>query len=136
VQEMAVGNPEPPRVIRIHTDDNVAIVANDLGLAAGSPPGCVPRIGDESGATVTLPTPKPAESISSEELNPGLAPGMPYQRGRVDRDQVSEVTVRVPAHAQIRRPACHCLACALLHSRKRLNRRSCSAGSFGAARIA
>jgi galactarate dehydratase len=36
VQKMAVGNAETPRVIRIHADDNVAIVANDLGLAAGS----------------------------------------------------------------------------------------------------
>jgi RND family efflux transporter MFP subunit len=39
-------------------------------------PGCVPRIDDENGATVTLPTPKPAAPVSSEELNPGLAPGM------------------------------------------------------------
>jgi len=39
-------------------------------------PNCVPRIGDENGATVTLPTPKPAAPVSSEELNPGLAPGM------------------------------------------------------------
>jgi RND family efflux transporter MFP subunit len=39
-------------------------------------PGCVPRIGDESGAIVTLPTPKPVAPVSSEELNPGLAPGM------------------------------------------------------------
>jgi RND family efflux transporter MFP subunit len=39
-------------------------------------PGCVPRIGDENGATVTLPTPKPVAPVSSEELNPGLAPGM------------------------------------------------------------
>jgi hypothetical protein len=39
-------------------------------------PACVPRIGDENGSTATLPTPKPAAPISSEELNPGLAPGM------------------------------------------------------------
>jgi hypothetical protein len=39
-------------------------------------PGCVPRIGDENGATVTLPTPKAAAPVSPEELNPGLAPGM------------------------------------------------------------
>jgi RND family efflux transporter MFP subunit len=39
-------------------------------------PGCVPRIDDESGAIVTLPTPKPVAPVSSEELNPGLAPGM------------------------------------------------------------
>ena len=31
-----VGNPETPRVIRIHADDNVAIVANDFGLPAGA----------------------------------------------------------------------------------------------------
>jgi hypothetical protein len=37
---------------------------------------CVPRIGDENGATVTLPTPKPAAPLNSEEINPGLAPGM------------------------------------------------------------
>jgi hypothetical protein len=39
-------------------------------------PGCVPQIGNENGATVTLPTPKPAAPVSSEELNPGLASGM------------------------------------------------------------
>jgi hypothetical protein len=39
-------------------------------------PGCVPQIGDENGATVTLPTPKPAAPVNSEDLNPGLAPGM------------------------------------------------------------
>jgi hypothetical protein len=39
-------------------------------------PGCVPRIGDESGATVTLPTPKPAAPLSPAEINPGLAPAM------------------------------------------------------------
>src|SRR6516165_11403203 len=31
-----VGNSETPRVIRMHTDDNVAIVANDFGLPAGA----------------------------------------------------------------------------------------------------
>jgi RND family efflux transporter MFP subunit len=39
-------------------------------------PGCVPRIGDQNGATVTLPTPKPIAPVSSKELFPGLAPGM------------------------------------------------------------
>jgi RND family efflux transporter MFP subunit len=39
-------------------------------------PACVPPIGDENGATVTLPTPKPIAPVSSEELNPGLAPGV------------------------------------------------------------
>ena len=32
----AVGNSEMPRVIRMHTDDNVAIVANEFGLSAGA----------------------------------------------------------------------------------------------------
>jgi hypothetical protein len=39
-------------------------------------PKCVPRIGDENGATVTLPTPKPVAPLNPEEINPGLAPGM------------------------------------------------------------
>jgi RND family efflux transporter MFP subunit len=39
-------------------------------------PDCVPRIGDENGATVTLSTPKPAAPLNPEEINPGLAPGM------------------------------------------------------------
>jgi hypothetical protein len=39
-------------------------------------PGCIPRIGDENGATVILPTPKPAAPLNPEELNPGLAPGL------------------------------------------------------------
>jgi RND family efflux transporter MFP subunit len=38
-------------------------------------PGCVPRIGDENGATVTLPTPKPVAPLNPEQINPGLAPG-------------------------------------------------------------
>jgi RND family efflux transporter MFP subunit len=39
-------------------------------------PGCIPRTGDEDGATVILPTPKPATPLNPEQLNPGLAPGM------------------------------------------------------------
>src|ERR1700681_2004836 len=39
-------------------------------------PNCVPRIGDENGATVTLPTPKPVAPLDPEEINPGLAPGL------------------------------------------------------------
>jgi multidrug resistance efflux pump len=39
-------------------------------------PGCVPQIGDENGATVSLPTPKPVAPLSPAEINPGLAPGM------------------------------------------------------------
>ena len=39
-------------------------------------PGCVPRIGNERGATVTLPTPKPDAPLNPAEINPGLAPDM------------------------------------------------------------
>ena len=39
-------------------------------------PNCVPRIGDENGATVTLSTPKPAAALNPEEINPGLTPGL------------------------------------------------------------
>jgi hypothetical protein len=39
-------------------------------------PACVPRIGDENGATVTLPTPKPVAPLNPEEIDPGLAPDM------------------------------------------------------------
>jgi multidrug resistance efflux pump len=39
-------------------------------------PGCVPRISDEKGATVTLPTPKPTAPLNPAEINPGLAPDM------------------------------------------------------------
>ena len=38
--------------------------------------GCVPRIGNESGATVGLPTPQPSAPLTPEEINPGLAPGL------------------------------------------------------------
>jgi RND family efflux transporter MFP subunit len=48
----------------------------DIVHSAQPSPSCVPRIGDENGATVTLPAPKPVAPVSSEELNPGLAPGM------------------------------------------------------------
>jgi multidrug resistance efflux pump len=40
-------------------------------------PGCVPRVGDESGETVTLPTPEPIAPLSPEEINSGPAPNMP-----------------------------------------------------------
>ena len=39
-------------------------------------PGCVPRISNENGATVTLPTPKPVAPLNPAEINPGLAPEM------------------------------------------------------------
>ena len=56
-----------------------ASLANRLGDIVRGPqpsPGCIPRIGDESGATVILPTPTPAARLNPEEINPGLAPGM------------------------------------------------------------
>jgi RND family efflux transporter MFP subunit len=37
---------------------------------------CVPPVGNESGATVTLPTPQPSAPLTPEEINPGLAPGL------------------------------------------------------------
>ena len=37
---------------------------------------CVPRIGNESGATVALPTPQPSAPQTPEQINPGLAPGL------------------------------------------------------------
>jgi multidrug resistance efflux pump len=39
-------------------------------------PGCVPRISNENGAIVTLPTPKPVAPLNPAEINPGLAPDM------------------------------------------------------------
>jgi multidrug resistance efflux pump len=39
-------------------------------------PGCVPRIGNESGATAILSTPEPVAPLNPTEINPGLAPGM------------------------------------------------------------
>jgi RND family efflux transporter MFP subunit len=39
-------------------------------------PDCVPRITNEEGATVTLPTPKPTAPLNPAEINPGLAPDM------------------------------------------------------------
>jgi hypothetical protein len=39
-------------------------------------PNCVPRIGDDNGATVTLPTPKPIAPLDPATIDPGLAPGM------------------------------------------------------------
>jgi len=39
-------------------------------------PGCVPRISNENGATVSLPTPTPIAPLNPAEINPGLAPDM------------------------------------------------------------
>jgi RND family efflux transporter MFP subunit len=55
-----------------------ASLADRLGDIVNGPqpsPACVPGIGDENGATVTLPTPKPVAPLNPEEINPGLAPG-------------------------------------------------------------
>ena len=37
---------------------------------------CVPPVGNESGATVTLPTPQPSAPLTPEQIYPGLAPGL------------------------------------------------------------
>jgi RND family efflux transporter MFP subunit len=37
---------------------------------------CVPRIGNESGAPVALPTPQPSAPLTPEDINPGLASGL------------------------------------------------------------
>jgi RND family efflux transporter MFP subunit len=57
----------------------LASLADHLGdIARGSrpQPDCVPRIGNENGVTVTLPTPKPVAPLNPAEINPGLASGM------------------------------------------------------------
>jgi hypothetical protein len=46
-------------------------------------PGCVPRISNENGATVSLPTPKPVAPLNPAEINPGLAPDMNRSPGPV-----------------------------------------------------
>ena len=56
-----------------------ATLADRLGDIVHGPqpsPDCVPRISDENGATVTLPTPKPTAPLNPGEINPGLAPDM------------------------------------------------------------
>jgi RND family efflux transporter MFP subunit len=56
-----------------------ASLADRLGDIVHGPqpsPGCVPRIGDENGATVTLATPKPVAALNPAEIDPGLAPTM------------------------------------------------------------
>jgi RND family efflux transporter MFP subunit len=49
---------------------------DDIVHAPRPSPGCVPRIEEDKGATVTLPTPKPLAPLDPAEINPGLAPGM------------------------------------------------------------
>jgi RND family efflux transporter MFP subunit len=56
-----------------------ANVADRLGDFVHGPhpsPDCVPRISNENGATVTLPTPEPVAPLNPAEINPGLAPEM------------------------------------------------------------
>jgi hypothetical protein len=56
-----------------------ASLADRLGDIVHGPqpsPGCVPRIGDENGATVTLATPQPVAALNPAEIDPGLAPTM------------------------------------------------------------
>ena len=67
-----------------------ASLADRLGDIVHGPrpsPGCVPRIGDENGATVTLSTPTPDAPLYPAEINPGLAPDMNKSPG-----------VQMPAH--------------------------------------
>jgi RND family efflux transporter MFP subunit len=54
-------------------------LADRLGDFVHGPPasqGCVPRISNENGATVSLPTPQPVAPLNPAEINPGLAPEM------------------------------------------------------------
>jgi RND family efflux transporter MFP subunit len=55
---------------------NLADRLDDIVHAPRPSPGCVPLIGDENGATVTLPTPKPVAPLDPVQIDPGLAPGM------------------------------------------------------------
>ena len=54
----------------------LATLLDDIVYGPQQSPDCVPRIGDETGATTILPTPKPVAPLNPEELNPGLAPGI------------------------------------------------------------
>jgi RND family efflux transporter MFP subunit len=56
-----------------------ASLADRLGDIVRGPrpsPDCVPRIGDEKGTTVILPTNKPTPHLGPAEIDPGIAPGM------------------------------------------------------------
>jgi RND family efflux transporter MFP subunit len=48
----------------------------DILHGSNPSPDCVPRISNEKGTTVTLPTPKPVAPLNPAEINPGLAPDM------------------------------------------------------------
>jgi len=54
----------------------LATLLDDIVYGPQPSPDCVPRIGDENGATVILPTPKPVAPLDPEQLTPGLAPGI------------------------------------------------------------
>jgi RND family efflux transporter MFP subunit len=54
----------------------LATLLDDIVYGPQPSPGCVPTIGDENGATVILPTPKPVAPLDPEQLTPGLAPGI------------------------------------------------------------
>jgi hypothetical protein len=54
-----------PQIVRQRCRGNLTQIAPDP-----------PRIGDENGTTVILPTPKTVTPLNSEALTPGLAPGM------------------------------------------------------------
>jgi RND family efflux transporter MFP subunit len=55
---------------------NLADHLRDIVHGPQPSPDCVPRIGDDKGATVTLPTPKPVAPLNPAEIDPGLAPEM------------------------------------------------------------
>jgi RND family efflux transporter MFP subunit len=55
---------------------NLAYRLRDIVHRPQPSPDCVPRISDEKGATVILPTPKPTAPLNPGEINPGLAPDM------------------------------------------------------------
>jgi multidrug resistance efflux pump len=48
----------------------------DIIQGAHPSPSCVPRISNEKGTLVALPTPKPTAPLNPAEINPGLAPDM------------------------------------------------------------
>jgi hypothetical protein len=54
----------------------LATLLDDIVYGPQASRDCVPRIGDENGATVILPTPKPVAPLDPEQLTPGLAPGI------------------------------------------------------------
>ncbi len=69
-------------------------------------PGCVPRISNENGATVTLPTPKPVAPLNPAQINPGLAPEMNRSpRGSEHRRRIREISIQSQLSPQRRRTA-------------------------------